>query len=85
MKIRKKNTKSDREKTLWLKRLGFQIKFFRQENGLSQADLAYSIDMDAQNISRIERGLINPSAYSIKLICQVLQISIAEFYLSFDK
>ena len=81
--VNKKAVKPKKDKDLWLKQLGLKIKEFRQKAGMSQADLAYSIQMDAQNISRIERGLVNPSAYAVKQICEALGISIADFYLSF--
>lgn len=82
--IKKKVKKPSKSKDLWLKQLGLKIKEFRLEKGMSQADLAYSIQMDAQNISRIERGLVSPSAYAIKQICESLQVSIGEFYMSFS-
>lgn len=82
--IKKKSKKPTKEKSLWLKQLGQKVKEFRQEAQMSQADLAYSIQMDAQNISRIERGLVSPSAFAIKQICEALEISIADFYLSFN-
>ena len=51
--VNKKAVKPKKDKDLWLKQLGLKIKEFRQKAGMSQADLAYSIQMDAQNISRI--------------------------------
>jgi transcriptional regulator with XRE-family HTH domain len=53
--------------------------------GISQADLAYSIQMDAQHISRIERRLANPSAFTVWQICQALQVSVGDFYTSLSK
>lgn len=38
--------------------------------------------MDTQNISRIVRGLVNPSAYAINQIWDVLEILLAIFYTS---
>jgi transcriptional regulator with XRE-family HTH domain len=83
--IKQKPKKSDKEKKLWLNQLGYKVKELRLKASMSQADLAYSIQMDAQNISRIERGLISPSAYSVKLICNALKIQLSDFYLSFKQ
>jgi len=78
--IKKKPKKPTAAKAMWLKKLGMKIKEFRQKAGISQAELAYSIEMDAQNISRIERGMVNPSAYAIKQICEALGVSLSDFY-----
>lgn len=83
--IKKKSKKTTKDKQLWLNKLGQKVKEIRQNAEMSQADLAYSIQMDAQNISRIERGLVSPSAYSVKVICDSIGISISEFYSSIDK
>ncbi len=83
--INKKSKRPTKKKSLWLKQLGAQIKHFRQEVGMSQADLAYSFQMDAQNISRIERGLVSPPANGIKQISDALEIPIHQFYASLMK
>lgn len=81
--IKKKIKKPSKSKDLWLKQLGLKVKEFRLEKGMSQADLAYSIHMDAQNISRIERGMVSPSAFAIKQICDSIGMPMSEFYASF--
>jgi ribosome-binding protein aMBF1 (putative translation factor) len=84
-KIRKKSKKPDPEQQRWLKQLGGTVKDLRLKQGLSQTDLASKIPMDAQNISRIERGLVNTSAFAVKKICDLLKISLTDFYNSFSK
>jgi ribosome-binding protein aMBF1 (putative translation factor) len=83
--IKKKTKHSAKEKEQWLKQLGATVKKNREKAALSQSALAYSIPMDSQNISRIERGIVNPSAYAVKQICDALDISISDFYNSFSK
>ena len=86
--LRKKKRKlkaKDKVKEAWLKKLGLSIKELRLEHDMSQSDLAYSIKMDAQNISRLERGLTNSSAYLINQICITLGVSLADFYAPLEK
>ena len=80
--IKKKSKKSEKEKQLWLKQLGRKIKELRELQGMSQADVAYEIGMDAQNISRIERGLVSPAAYAVYQIVTALGSSLEKFYSS---
>lgn len=70
--IKKNSKKSEKEKQLWLNQLGSNIKELRETVGMTQADVAYSIGMDAQNISRIERGLVSPAAYAVYQIITAL-------------
>ena len=82
--IKNKPKKSEKAKQLWLKQLGEKIKELREEQEMSQADVAYAIGMDAQNISRIERGLVSPAAYAIFQIVSTLGSNLEKFYSSFE-
>lgn len=81
--IKNKPKKSEKAKQLWLKQLGEKIKELREQQEMSQADVAYSIGMDAQNISRIERGLVSPAAYAIFQIVSTLGSNLEKFYSTF--
>jgi len=51
------------DKEVLLKKLGERIREIRLEKGISQKQLANSIDKDQQSIQRLEAGNINPSFY----------------------
>ena len=70
------------KKTLLLK-LGRQIKLLREQKGLSQTELANTINKDQQSIQRLESGNINPSFYYLYEVAIGLQVSINEL-LDFD-
>lgn len=52
-----------------LEDLATVFKMYREENGLSQKQLADKLDLVQQNISRIEKSKINPSLeFLIKIL-----------------
>ncbi|MEP1095918.1 MAG: helix-turn-helix transcriptional regulator [Cyclobacteriaceae bacterium] len=51
----------------------------RNEKGLSQEKLANLTDLDRSYISRIERGLQNPSVGNLFSISKALEVSPSEF------
>ena len=57
--------------------LGFKIKEKRQELNLSQEELAEKIEIDQSDLSKIERGLFNPTIKMIKRIAKGLDTSIS--------
>jgi putative transcriptional regulator len=60
-----------------LKQLGAKIKALRNAKGLTQAQLAHSINKDQQSIQRLERGGINPSFLYLVDIAKGLQIHLS--------
>ena len=64
------------------KDFGERIKNYRIQKGLSQENLAYSLNKSKATISRYEKGEILPNAKDISLICEVLGIYEAELYQS---
>jgi len=60
------------------------VKFKRTEKGWSQSELAAKIGHNYQNVSRIERGEINPTIYwcfellapAFELTCSTLIVSV---------
>jgi transcriptional regulator with XRE-family HTH domain len=58
------------------RRIGKRIAWERKKQGLSQVDIAVSINTDAHQIIRIENGKISTSFYTVYRICQELDISI---------
>lgn len=57
--------------------LGYKIKEKRQELNLSQEELAEKIEIDQSDLSKIERGLFNPTIKMIKRIAKGLDTSIS--------
>jgi transcriptional regulator with XRE-family HTH domain len=56
--------------------LGERIKNLRKEKKWQQAELAEKISADARQISRYEKGKINPSVETLVRISQVFDVSI---------
>jgi DNA-binding XRE family transcriptional regulator len=43
------------------------------------------LDMDQPNITRLEKGRVNPSIYLVKQICETLGVSIEELFERFKE
>ncbi|MBS1596095.1 MAG: helix-turn-helix transcriptional regulator [Bacteroidetes bacterium] len=67
-----------------LKKLGARIKELRKAKGMTQNELANAVDMDYQNISRLERGEKNAVYLTIKEIARGLGVSMAELLEGLD-
>lgn len=66
------------EKGALLKKLGDRIRILRNQKGISQKDLAHSIDKDQQSIQRLEAGNVNPSIYYLYQISLGLGVSLED-------
>lgn len=67
-------------KEVILRELGVRIKDLRTKKGISQKELAYSINKDQQSIQRLEKGKINPSFYYLYEISKGLNVSLNEIF-----
>lgn len=56
--------------------LGNQIRRIRKGKGMTQAQLAHSLNKDQQSVQRLEAGKINPSYLYLTEIAEGLGISI---------
>ena len=72
-------------KELWLKELGAYIRKVRLEKGYTGAELARELFIDKPNLTRLEKGRVNPSIYILKQICDVLEITLDEFFQGFNQ
>lgn len=63
------------EKQDFLEKLGQHIASLRQQRGLSQNELGSLIEMEKQNVNRLEKGRTNPTAYTLKKIADALEIT----------
>ncbi|TAE37623.1 MAG: XRE family transcriptional regulator [Sphingobacteriales bacterium] len=66
------------KKEVWLKNLGAKIRDTRIAKGLTQAQLAHTINKDQQSVQRLEAGNINPSFYYLVEVAKGLGVNIAE-------
>lgn len=66
-----------------LKNLGNNIQLLRLEKGLTQVDLVGKMEgnIDTTNISRIEAGRTNPTAYTLYRIAKALDVSITDLFI----
>jgi DNA-binding XRE family transcriptional regulator len=62
----------------YLQKLGSHIAKKRLEAGLTQSKLAAAIDMDRQNMNRIEKGRTNPTILTLKMIADELKIQVKD-------
>ncbi len=58
--------------------LGDNIRKIRKKKGLTQMQLAVKIENHEQNIGRIERGEVNPTASMLYQIAQGLDVELKE-------
>ena len=72
------------KKEQFLKALGEQIANARNMRGISSAELARKAFADTSLISRIEKGRTNPTATTLLMICEALEISFEELFIGFN-
>ena len=63
-------------------RIGRNIRVLRKARGWSQEALGERADLSYKFIGEIERGLVNPSLDSLMKIANVLNVEIAELFLT---
>ncbi|MBR9861575.1 helix-turn-helix transcriptional regulator [bacterium] len=64
----------------FLKKFGKRLKELRISKGYTQEKLAFSIGIEISQISRIERGVSNPSISTIKAVAEQLSLSLPELF-----
>ena len=69
--------KMNRDKQL-LGQLAKNVKALRKSLGLSQEGLAFECDIDRTYISKVERGIANPSLLILFRISDVLKVEIKD-------
>lgn len=62
----------------YLVKLGQHIGDVRKAAGLNQSELAVRCDKDRQNIQRLEKGRMNPTAYYLWELAQALNVPVAD-------
>ena len=62
------------------KNLGLRIKELREKRGLTQLKLAEILNMEASNLSKIERGVQIPKEESLENISKALEVEVKELF-----
>ncbi len=60
-----------------MNKTGQKISALRKENNISQEDLAFSLDVSRQTISKRENGAASPSAENIVALCKLFKVDYA--------
>ena len=62
------------------RKLGLRIKELREKRGLTQLKLAEILNMEASNLSKIERGVQIPKEESLEKIAAALDVEVRELF-----
>lgn len=68
------------DKINFQKKLGKQIVNLRREKGLSQVEFGYLIEMEKQNVNRLENGRTNPTAFTLHKIAEALEMPLSKLF-----
>jgi transcriptional regulator with XRE-family HTH domain len=63
-----------------LKKIGSRLQELRLQKNLTQKELAFIVDIEISQITRIERGIINTSILNLMKIVDALEISMSDFF-----
>lgn len=58
--------------------IGKRIKLLREKKKISQVELAALCNFEKSNMSRLEAGNTNPTAYTLYIISQKLEVEVNE-------
>ena len=64
---------------------GKRLKELRQQRGMSQESLALSAGITPAYLGMIERGEKNPTVRVMEQVCDAMQISLSDFFVSSQK
>ncbi len=71
-----------KDKSEILKLFGKNLRNIRVSKGFTQEQLANELGLEISQISRIERGVINTSIYTLYQISTLMKIDINELFIS---
>ncbi len=72
--------KALRQKINFQKKIGQRVRFYRTNKGLSQEDVAVRCNNHRTQIARIEQGKRNCGIYTLKSICDILEIRLSDLF-----
>lgn len=62
------------------KKLGLRIKELREKQGYTQLKLAEILNMEASNLSKIERGVQIPKEESLEKLAQAFNVNLRDLF-----
>ena len=68
------------DKEDFLKKLGQNIVDIRKSKKLSQTGLAHLCNKDPQSLERVENGKVNPTAFYLKTLADVMNVNVKDFF-----
>ena len=60
-------------------KIGLRIVALRERKGWSQSDLARAYHKDRQAIEKIERGIVNPTVFTLSELSDAMEMTLNEF------
>ena len=69
---------------IFIKSFGERLRQIRLSKNLSQAELAHSAEIPINQVGRIERGEINTTLTTIKVLADSLDIPITAFFIDLN-
>lgn len=66
------------DKEILKRNIGLRIRSIREDKNLSIMDLAYMLDIEYNNLIRIEKGRTNPTIITLYKIGQALNVKLPE-------
>ena len=66
--------------SIQLQKIGSRLQELRLQKNLTQKELAFMLDVEISQITRIERGIINTSILNLIKIVDALEISMSDFF-----
>jgi XRE family transcriptional regulator, regulator of sulfur utilization len=63
---------------IFLRKIGERIRSLRKERGLSQMELGVMMGNHGEQVGRIERGEVNVTVCTLKIISESLSVKLAE-------
>ena len=60
------------------KRIGLKIRELREEKNISLQELSDKLDIEYNNLIRIEKGRTNPTIGTLFKICQTLEVKLID-------
>ncbi|MBS1623498.1 MAG: helix-turn-helix transcriptional regulator [Bacteroidetes bacterium] len=76
--------RADADSNKYLIALGKNIAKQRKEKGYTQKLLSNMVDMDKENLIRIEKGRTNPTTLTLRKLAKVLLIKTQDFFEGLD-
>jgi transcriptional regulator with XRE-family HTH domain len=67
-------------KITFQKSIGEKIRLYRIRKGMSQEDVAVKCNNHKTQIARIEQGKRNCGIYTLKSICDILEIKLSDLF-----